>query len=82
MQNGANIYPEKIKEIVGKDFTFTVEISSDNVLLNSKIFTVMDAYPITESTSASTVNTLAGFAPSSESDVSITPSNAILCSYS
>ncbi|KAK1400524.1 hypothetical protein POM88_000129 [Heracleum sosnowskyi] len=41
---GTGEYPPNIKNIVGKELTFRIEISSDNVLLHSRIFNVIDAY--------------------------------------
>lgn len=62
-------YPEKIKQLAGKEFTFTVQISSDNVLLNSKIFTVIDAHDDNAGSSSQSNATNAGYTISSFSEV-------------
>ncbi|KAK1378620.1 hypothetical protein POM88_025364 [Heracleum sosnowskyi] len=68
-------YPAEISAIVGKELTFTIQINDDNILLNSKIFTVIDAYDmiaLTASTclSASTSEaTMPGFTATSISEI-------------
>lgn len=37
-------YLKNIKQLIGGEFKFQVEISSDNVLVNSKIFKISNAY--------------------------------------
>ncbi|KAK1396946.1 hypothetical protein POM88_006809 [Heracleum sosnowskyi] len=67
-------YPAEISAIVGKELTFTIQINDDNILLNIKIFTVIDAYDmiaLTASTclSASTSEaTMPGFTATSISE--------------
>ncbi|KAK1360811.1 hypothetical protein POM88_045285 [Heracleum sosnowskyi] len=76
LKDGENTaYPAEISAIVGKELTFTIQINDDNILLNSKIFTVIDAYDmiaLTASTclSASTSEaTMHGFTATSISEV-------------
>ncbi|KAK1365915.1 hypothetical protein POM88_000695 [Heracleum sosnowskyi] len=61
-------YPLKIKAMAGKEVTFNVTISSDNVLLNSKIFNVTDAYVTTFSESSPSEETVNGVSISSYSE--------------
>ncbi|KAK1369929.1 hypothetical protein POM88_036021 [Heracleum sosnowskyi] len=58
-----------IKAMAGKEVTFNVTISSDNLLLNSKIFNVTDAYETTFSESSPSEGTVNGVVISSYSEV-------------
>lgn len=57
-------------QLIGKEYTFQIEITSDNVLLNSKIFKVTDAYQRESSTTSSSYASIPGFNISSYSEVS------------
>lgn len=78
-------YPAPICGITGKELIFTVQISSDNVLLGSKLFYVTDASDIPNANSSPSEpspsqETMAGFTNSSFSGVSIQIHNRLLLS--
>lgn len=55
-------YPSLIKDIVGKELNFMIEISNDNILVESKIYNVVDAYDVDFFTSSSaTASTSASY---------------------
>ncbi|KAK1376315.1 hypothetical protein POM88_032508 [Heracleum sosnowskyi] len=64
----SDIYPSGIKKIVGNECMFTVHISDDNLLIQSKIFNVKDAHDINNTTSSESQATPTGASISSYSD--------------
>lgn len=50
------MYPQKLKDIAGKELMFNVIITDNNVTLKSQIFEVTDAY-VSNPTMASTSQT-------------------------
>ncbi|KAK1386383.1 hypothetical protein POM88_024118 [Heracleum sosnowskyi] len=73
--NQTDIYPSTIKEIVGKECIFTVEMSDDNLLIQSKIFKVKDARDTSIATPSASQATLASGSNSSYADNIIELSN-------
>ncbi|KAK1389044.1 hypothetical protein POM88_017222 [Heracleum sosnowskyi] len=73
--NQTDIYPSTIKEIVGKECIFTVEMSDDNLLIQSKIFKVKDARDTSIATPSTSQATLASGSNSSYADNIIELSN-------
>ncbi|XP_017252402.2 uncharacterized protein LOC108222925 [Daucus carota subsp. sativus] len=45
----ASGYPAKIKEMIGKEYTFDIEVKEENVVAKSKIFYVNDAFQASNS---------------------------------
>ncbi|KAK1370309.1 hypothetical protein POM88_036401 [Heracleum sosnowskyi] len=77
-KKAADTFPEELKAIVGKEFTFTITLNEENILNNSDIFYVSDLHQQvsildSESQSYSTINLDDGF-NSQEGDA--TPSNS------
>ncbi|KAK1367830.1 hypothetical protein POM88_034839 [Heracleum sosnowskyi] len=58
-------YPAIIKNIVGKECTFKIEIKDDNVLIKSKIFTATDAYDDSLPSASSSSSSMPGFSETS-----------------
>ncbi|KAK1389865.1 hypothetical protein POM88_018043 [Heracleum sosnowskyi] len=73
--NQTDIYPSTIKEIVGKECIFTVEMSDDNLLIQSKIFKVKVARDTSIATPSASQATLASGSNSSYADNIIELSN-------
>lgn len=69
-QEGTTGYPNKIKALCGKDFTFKVQITNDNVLVNSKIFEVTDAFDKYGTSSSNSDASMPGYSAASFSEVS------------
>lgn len=67
--DGTGEYPTVIKDIASKELNFQIEISNDNVLLQSKIFNVIDAFDTDFFTSSPSSATTSGVGPSSFSEV-------------
>lgn len=57
--------------MTGKDYTFKIQISHDNVLLNSKIFIVTDAFDMLATSASTSDSTMVGCNSISYSAVSI-----------
>ncbi|XP_074347320.1 uncharacterized protein LOC141686167 [Apium graveolens] len=52
-------YPPNIKAIAGKEITLRIQLNDDNILLNSSIYYVIDAYDTNGSTSSMSTNMIA-----------------------
>ncbi|XP_074355890.1 uncharacterized protein LOC141695551 [Apium graveolens] len=61
-------YPKKIKDIAGKEVIFVIQITDDNVKLESQIYKVIDCIDKDYSISSPSDATMAGFAISSSSE--------------
>lgn len=64
------IFPPQIKEISGKEITLRIELTDDNILLNSTLYYAIDAYDSSVSTSSKSGTTLTGTEVSMSGDVS------------
>ncbi|XP_074348977.1 uncharacterized protein LOC141688195 [Apium graveolens] len=61
-------YPKKIRDIAGKEVTFVIQITNDNVKLESQIYKAIDYFDKEYSISLASDDTMAGFAASSSSE--------------
>ncbi|XP_074356667.1 uncharacterized protein LOC141696422 [Apium graveolens] len=68
-------YPKKIKDIAGKEVTFVIQITDDNMKLESQFYKVIDCIDKDYSISSPSDATMDGFAVSSSSENMVDLSN-------